>query len=70
VEGLIVLPEEKRSNKVELKSIINPASLTLGEAEELRDKGAYLEMSSEGWIYVYEGGTEFERDTGYFGLRN
>lgn len=55
---------------MELKSIRDPAELTLGEAEKLRDKGSYLEMSSEGWIYVYEGGAEFERDTGYFRLRD
>lgn len=51
---------------MKLKSIRNPAELTLGEAEELRDKGAYLEMNSEGWIFVFEGGMEFERDIGYF----
>ena len=61
---------KKRSREMELKSIIHPADLTLEEAEKLRDTGAYLEMSSEGWIYVYEGGTGIERDTGYFRLRN
>ena len=45
-----------------LKSIKDPAELTLGEAEELRAAGAYLEMCREGFIYVFEGGTELEGD--------
>ncbi len=52
---------------MELKSMRDPEKITLGEAEELKNNGAYLEMDSRGWICVYEGENELERDTGHIG---
>lgn len=36
-----------------LQGIRDPRHMTLEAAEELKLRGAYLEMGADGWIYVY-----------------